>query len=128
MNLEIADEQFFRTLECRRTSALVQQDLPAIEALHAPEYQLIAPSGRVFTREHYISAIAQEPFYTEWEIANMACRITEDMAIVRYHAKLRFPEGKEVFCWHTDSYEKRAGQWQAVWSQATETQPPLSLG
>jgi hypothetical protein len=126
MNSETINEQFFRTLECRRTSALVQQDLPVIEALHAPEYQLITPSGRIFTREHYISAIAQEPFYAGWEIADMACRITEDMTIVRYHAKLQFPVGKEIFCWHTDSYEKRAGHWQAVWSQATEIQTPFS--
>jgi len=32
--------EFFRALEARRTRAIVERDLEAIEALHAPEYQL----------------------------------------------------------------------------------------
>jgi len=50
-----------------------------------------------------------------------------DAAIIRYQSKMenvvfgeKFPFG---YCWHTDSYEKRAGQWQIVWARATTIQP-----
>ncbi len=97
-----------------------------IEELHAPEYELITPAGKVLRRKAYLEAIGREPFYSDWEVGDMAFRISAEMAIVRYKARLRFPSGREVVCWHTDAYEKRAGQWQAVWSQATELlEPPL---
>lgn len=115
------DEAFFRALETRRTHALVARDMAELEALHAPEYQLITPSGKVFGREAYLGAIAAEPFYAGWELGEtMAVRVSAQMAVVRYQACLRFPSGREVLCWHTDSYEHRAAGWQAVWSQATE--------
>lgn len=117
-------EAFFRHLELQRAAALVARDLPLLEALHAPEYQLVTPSGRVFERQRYLDAIAREPFYAGWEAGEMAFRISPAMAIVRYPATLRFPSGRVVQCWHTDAYEKRGGRWQAVWSQATELRPP----
>ena len=119
-NAGYADEAFFRELELRRTRALVERNMAELEELHAPEYELITPAGRVFSRTRYLEAIAREPFYEGWEVADMAFRISAAMAVLRYKAKLRFPSGREVLCWHTDVYEKRVGQWQAVWSQATE--------
>ncbi|MEO8487958.1 MAG: nuclear transport factor 2 family protein [Betaproteobacteria bacterium] len=121
------DETFFEALERRRTHALVQQDMQVIEELHAPEYELVTPSGRVFTREKYIETIARESFYAGWELGEMNFRISADMAIVRYKARLRFPSGGELLCWHTDTYEKRSGRWRAVWSQATELREPVPL-
>ncbi len=112
-------EDFFRTLEIERTRAIVQRDMPAIERLHAPEYELITPAGRVFTRERYLAAIAAEPFYAAWEHGPMRVRVSNAMAVVRYQAKLTFPSGKVVDCWHGDVYELRGEGWQAVWSQAT---------
>ena len=113
-------EAFFRALEVERTEALVRQDMEVVERLHAPGYQLITPAGTVFTRERYLSAIAAEPFYAKWESGEMSVRVSRCMAIVRYQARLQFPSGRVVTCWHTDSYEKRDDRWQAVWSQATE--------
>lgn len=119
-----ADADLFRRLEVERTRALVQRDIAAIEAMHAPEYELITPKGRVMSRERYIALIAAEPFYANWEHGPMSVRVCDAMAIVRYRAKLTFPSGKVVECWHTDSYERRAGVWMAVWSQATELPLP----
>jgi hypothetical protein len=116
----IADEDFFTALERRRTTALVQRDLPVIDELHAPEYELVTPSGRVFTRTEYIGVIAREPFYSGWEASEVRVRIVGAMAVLRYRARIQFPSGREVVVWHIDTYEKRAGRWQAVWSQATE--------
>jgi hypothetical protein len=112
---------FFLALETRRTQALVRGDLAEVDALHAPEYELITPGGKVFTREHYVAAIAEAPFYTGWDIASeLRCRVTEGAALVRYQARLHFPSGRSITCWHTDLYERRSCGWQAVWSQATE--------
>ena len=117
-----AMQAFFHQLELRRTRALVDRDMATIDALHAPEYELITPAGKVFDRQHYLAAIENGPFYTAWEVGEMACRTSPSMAIVRYKARLTFSSGRGLTCWHTDAYENRAGVWQAVWSQATEVQ------
>lgn len=111
---------FFCALEMTRTRAIVERDLAAITALHAPEYQLITPAGRTFSLARYLELIQAAPFYTAWELGAIQVRATAEMAVVRYQAKLSFPSGKVVECWHTDTYELRAPRWLAVWSQATE--------
>lgn len=121
-------EAFFRALELRRTQALVARDMVTLEALHAPDYQLITPAGKVFSRQAYLDAIRAEPFYAAWEADAMSVRTSAQMAIVRYQARLRFPSGREVVCWHTDSYERRPAGWQAVWSQATALSQPAPGG
>lgn len=114
-------ESFFRGLEERRTLALVRRDLATLEELHAREYQLIAPTGRVFTREAYLGRVQAAPFYAAWEVSGeMMFRLSAHMAIIRYKARIQFPSGRVFVCWHTDSYELRASGWQAIWSQATE--------
>lgn len=117
---EPLSKEFFRELELRRTRALVERDIETVNELHAPEYELITPAGKVFDRSSYLDAIEREPFYAGWEAGEMAFRISPVMAIVRYKAKITFPSGRALLCWHTDAYENRAGLWQAVWSQATE--------
>lgn len=119
----MSTEDFFRALEVRRTQALVARDMPTIERLHAPEYQLITPPGAVFSRERCLAAIAAEPFYASWDHGPMEVRVSPAMAAVRYKARLGFPFGRAVECWHTDTYELRQGAWQAVWSQATGIPP-----
>jgi hypothetical protein len=117
-------EAFFRELELRRTGALVERDMTTLDGLHAPEYELITPAGKLFDRQSYLEAIEREPFYAAWDVGDMSCRLCPGMCIIRYSARLTFPSGRELLCWHTDSYENRAGLWQAVWSQATEIKQP----
>lgn len=123
--MQVPPDELFRTLELRRTRALVERDLTTLEELHAADYQLITPSGKVFSRQAYLDAIKSEPFYAGWEAEAMSFRVAAQMAVIRYKARLQFPSGREVLCWHTDSYELRTRGWQAVWSQATEISPPL---
>ena len=95
--------------------------MATLEQLHAPKYQLVTPAGKVFTRESYLGAIQAEPFYAAWQpLGEVSVRRTQSMAAVRYMARLQFPSGRAVVCWHTDTYELRSSGWQAVWSQATE--------
>jgi phage baseplate assembly protein W len=113
-----------RAIERSRIEALVQRDMAVLHRLHAPEYQLVTPAGRVFTRERYLAAIEAEPFYAGWEAGEMQVRVSAQMAVLRYEARLSLASGNTVHCWHTDHYELRGEQWQAVWSQATEIRPP----
>jgi len=117
------DADFFRVLEVKRTQALVARDMPAIERLHASDYELITPPGHVMTRERYLSLVEAEPFYAKWEHGAMRVRLSEGMAAIRYQAKITFPSGTVIDCWHTDVYELQGGLWKAVWSQATQLPP-----
>ncbi len=115
-------------MELARIVALVQPDMPALERLHAPDYQLITPTGRSFTRERYLGMLASGDLrYLRWEPEVVAVRSCDNMAVVRYVATLQLgtPQepGTAFRCWHTDSYELRGGTWQAVWSQATKIAP-----
>ena len=112
--------EYFRSLEARRTRALVERDLETIEALHSPDYQLISPAGRTFTRARYLELIKSASFYAAWEHGPIEVRMSAEMAVVRYQATITFPSGKVVNVWHTDTYELRESSWVAVWSQATE--------
>lgn len=115
----------FCALEIERTQALVAGNMEVANRLHAPEYQLITPAGKSFSRHSYLEAIASGALrYQSWECGPMEVRLSPGMAIVRYQARLRFPSGSRVTCWHTDSYEPRLGQWQAIWSQATAIAQP----
>ena len=113
------DADFFRALEVERTQALVARDVPTIRRLHALDYELISVPGRVMSLERYLSLMALDVFYAKWEHGYMRVQLSEGMAAIRYQAKITFPSGKVVDCWHTDIYALQAGSWRAVWSQAT---------
>lgn len=122
-------EDFFRVLEAKRTQALVERDLVAIRRLHAPDYELISVPGRVMGLERYLTLMAQDVFYAQWEHGPMRVQVSPGMAAVRYLAKITFPSGKVVNCWHTDIYACQAGVWRALWSQATQVpQEGLAAG
>ena len=123
--MRLPSEDFFRALEARRTQALVDRDVETIRRLHAPDYELISVPGRVISLARYLALMAHEAFYAGWTHGPMRVRVSPGMAAVRYQAHIRFPSGKEVDCWHTDLYACEAGEWRAVWSQATELPPGL---
>lgn len=113
-----------REVERSRIRALIARDMPLLWQLHAPDYQLITPPGRTYTRDRYLREIeAGDLRYLRWEPGAMDVRASEKMAIVRYQATLELDSGDghgtPFLCWHTDSYELRGEHWHAVWSQAT---------
>jgi Domain of unknown function (DUF4440) len=113
-----------RQHEVRRIQAILARDMPQLWQLHAPDYQLITPAGRTYTRERYLGDIESGTLrYLRWEAGDMDVRPTVQMAIIRYQVTLELDSGNGTgtpfLCWHTDSYELRDGAWQAVWSQAT---------
>jgi Domain of unknown function (DUF4440) len=116
--------EHIRAIERSRIQALIAVHMERLWQLHAPNYQLITPSGRTFTRERYLGDIeAGRLRYVRWDAGPMDVRVGDQMALVRYQVTLELDSGNgrgtPFECWHTDSYERAGEQWQAVWSQAT---------
>ena len=117
-----------RATERERLRALVQRDSAVAQELHANDFQLISPAGNVLTREQYLRAIfSGEVEYRVWEPDTaIDVRLYGDAAVIRYRSRaevfMRGIRAANKGAWHTDTYEKREGRWQAVWSQATGIQ------
>jgi hypothetical protein len=121
-------EAQLRARELERIAALLAADVPRLRELHSPDYQLLTPTGRAFTRDRYLGMIESGDLrYTRWAPGAMAVRASATMGIVRYRATLALGDGDApgtpFECWHTDSYELGAASWRAVWSQATRIAP-----
>lgn len=114
-----------RAIERQRLRALVDADIPTASRLHADDFELIDPRGGTHSKEQYLRSIASGDLnYLEWEPGEIRVRLYGKSAVIRYQARLRISvkgsPGREVRFWHTDLYEKRKGQWQIVWSHATQ--------
>lgn len=115
-----------RAIERARLQALVARDMPLAWRLHAPDFQLVTPGGRAFTRAQYLGKVESGVLrYLRWEPGEMAVRMRAGSAVIRYQATLELDggdgHGTPFLCWHIDSYElnEDGTQWQVVWSQAT---------
>jgi hypothetical protein len=116
-----------RDVERQRLAALVEGDLATAATLHADDYELITPGGRAISKKEYLGDIGSGAIrFVVFEPAGeVRVRLEGDAGIVRYKAliDIRFPgdERDHGVMWHTDYYERRDGQWRAVWSHATRT-------
>lgn len=118
------DADWLRETERARLRALVSADMGQARPLHAPDFQLITPIGATLSRDEYLGAIASGQIrYLTWEPADIAVRLYDGAAVLRYRAQLEVVFGGHKVplsdYWHTDVYERRDGQWMVVWSQAT---------
>lgn len=123
-NMDSPQAEHIRNTERARLRALVNGDIAQAEPLHAPEFQLITPIGMPLSKEEYLGAIRSGQIeYLTWEPGAIAVRQHEDHAVIRYRARLEIVFGGHRVApadyWHTDTYERRDGQWMVVWSQAT---------
>lgn len=106
-----------RAIERQRLRALLGHDFDTAEKLHADDFELINPLGEVVSKDAYLGGDAFS--YTVWKpISPIRVRVHGDSAVIRYESDLQI-HGSRGHYWHTDLYEKRDGQWQIVWSQAT---------
>jgi len=117
--------EFLRTTERERLRSLVEADVEVACQFHADDFQLITPNGNSLSKEEYLDSIVSGRInYLVWEPETIAVRLHGQMAIIRYQAQIEIIGGGQRRplrrYWHTDSYEERNGQWQVVWSQATE--------
>jgi hypothetical protein len=124
-----AEADLIRATERERLRALVEANLVRARQLHADDFQLINPLGGALSKEQYLGGIdSGELDYLFWEPDSIAVRLYDEAAVIRYSSHLEIVvQGRHVprqRYWHTDLYERRDGQWQVVWSQATEIQGP----
>lgn len=121
-----SDIDQLRVIERQRLRSLVDANMDVARRLHADDFQLITPTGGVVSKDEYLSLIeSTEVDYIEWEPDEIEIKVYNDAAVVRYQARLRIvvrgqPDAPTGRFWHMDLYERRNGQWQAVWSQATQ--------
>lgn len=121
---QMHEANVLRETERARLRALVSADVAMARQFHAPDFQLITPIGVSLSRDEYLGAIATGRIkYLAWEPADIAVRLYEGSAIIRYRAQLDVVfDGHNVprsDYWHTDAYEYRDNRWMVVWSQAT---------
>ena len=119
-----AEADHLRRIETARITALVNADMDVAERLHAADYQLITPRGVALSKTEYLLAVAtRELHYLVFEpTTSMDVWGDEQIALVRYRVCIGFHRSPAttIECWHTDCYRSNEGNWQAVWSQATE--------
>lgn len=113
-----------RDVERSRLKALVEGNIPAADALHSKDFQLVTPIGALLDKEQYLGAIATGQIsYISWDPGPIDVRHSGSFATIRYRADLEVVFGghrvPRTGYWHTDTYELYEGEWQAVWSQAT---------
>jgi hypothetical protein len=124
------EAEVIRTTELERLRALAAKDMEVARQLHAEDFELVNPGGATFTKGRYLGAVASgELDYVVCEVDSaMRVRVHADAAVIRYRSKLQVTFKNQAYplngFWHTDFYEKREGQWQAVWSHATCIQEP----
>lgn len=117
-------EALLRDAERARLQSLVTADLSVAERLHAEDYELITPGGAEMSKRAYLDGIESgELDYSVFKpVSDIRVRLYGEAAILRYRVRIEINVGgahDEGTFWHTDTYEIRDGQWQAVWSQAT---------
>jgi Domain of unknown function (DUF4440) len=120
----LTDADAFRALERSRLRALVERNLDLARLLHAVDFQLITPTGYLYSGDQYLDEIESGQLkYIAWDPEEMTVRMHANVAMLRYQARLEVDSGRGqaliLRCWHTDSYELIDDLWQVVWSQAT---------
>jgi hypothetical protein len=114
-----------RAIETTRLHALVDADTATARKLMAPDFQLINPGGAASSREEYMDAIKAGAIdYLVFEpVSPIAVRLYGDSAALRYQVSFDLVVGGDTHVkhqgWITDLYERRHGNWQIVWEQAT---------
>jgi hypothetical protein len=114
-------------LERHRLRCLVEVRVQEAEELHAAGFELVTPSGGVWTKEQYLGGIAAGTIdYRRFEaVSDIDVMSDGDLAVLRYRSLIDIAvEGQEpgpLECWHLDCYRLEPGErWRVRWSQATE--------
>lgn len=120
-----SEVEYVRDIERQRLRSLVDVDLNTARRLHSEDFQLINPAGAPFTREEYLGALQSGQLdYVAWDAGEITVKLFGNAAVIRYRDN-RFDvnSGSNVVhrgpMYHTNLYERRGGQWQIVWSQAS---------
>lgn len=119
--------QTLRDLETTRLHALVDADTRVLEAVHAPDFQLIPPPGLAMTRDEYLTAVdtGALDYLTFEPVTPIEVSVHGDAALLTYRSHIHIDadgQGElEHDTWHTYLYQQTDTGlgWQLVWEQAT---------
>jgi hypothetical protein len=118
---ELAEE--LGNIERERLRSLVEVRVDDADAFHAPDFELVTPSGGVWSKEQYLGGIASGDInYRRFEAVSM---VDGDLAVLRYRSVIDIAvTGQEtglLECWHLDCYRRDddGEPWRVRWSQAT---------
>lgn len=123
--METTNADDVRSTEHERITALLQGNMEVAHRLHANDFQLITPLGVVLSKDEYLGAVAAgQLHYLFWEVDSpIDVRLHGDIALIRYLCQIQIEVNGEAYpraaYRFTDSYERRDGYWQIVWSQGT---------
>jgi hypothetical protein len=114
-------------IERERLRCLVEVRVDKADALHASDFELVTPSGSLWSREHYLGGIASGDInYRRFEaVSDIDVMVNGNLAVLRYRSAIDIAvQGQEpgpLECWHLDCYRRTSSSapWQARWSQAT---------
>ena len=123
--------EFLKSLEVQRLKALVEADIDTAAKLHADDFQLVTPFGELVSKERYLGNISSGSLdYISWRPMEISVRLYGDIAALRYR-DLEFvveaggmPHLSGALV-HTNIYERRGGNWVAVWSHASGGELPI---
>lgn len=120
-----SDAERIRQIERQRLRSLVDVDLNTARRIHSDDFQLINPAGAALTKLEYLGALESGQLdYVAWDAGDITVKLYGDAAVIRYRDN-RFDvnSGSNVVhrgpMYHTNLYERRGGEWQIVWSQAS---------
>jgi hypothetical protein len=117
-------------IERFRLRTLVEARVAEADALHAPDFVLVNPSGNVWSREKYLGGIADGRIvYRRFDpISDIDVMVDGRLAVLRYRSAIEVSvlgrESGALECWHLDCYRRDdGGSWRVRWSQATSVEP-----
>lgn len=96
------------------------------EVLHAHDFELVHPSGGVWSRREYLGGIASGAIaYRRFDVVSrIEVLVGGELAVLRYTSLIDIcvqpNEPGSLQCRHLDCYQRDDGVWRARWSQATE--------
>lgn len=120
-----SDAEHIRHIERQRLRALVEVDLATARRIHSEDFQLINPAGAPLSKQEYLGALESGQLdYVGWEAGDITVKLYGDAAVIRYRDhRFDVNAGSSVVhrgpMYHTNVYERRGGEWQIVWSQAS---------
>lgn len=120
-----------RDIERQRLRSLVEVRVAEADALHAADFELVHPSGGVWTRERYLGGVASGDInYRRFDaVSKIEVMVDGNLAVLRYRSLIDIAvQGQEaglLECWHLDCYRRDdVGRWRVRWSQATSISHP----
>ena len=103
--------------------AFLRADLPAVEALLAPEFTLVNSRATVQTRDEVLAEVRnRDPQYEVFRNHSMTAHVFGDAAIVQGITSVKGRSGEQVFDVNvrfTDTLIRKHGKWRLVVSHVT---------